>query len=83
MSLARWRRPDEIGSRDRPPVRLLQVLAGVLGLRVIAPMHIDGDGPVIAGPRNFAASGYCSDARSTGTCEEIDDAHSSLVPTSS
>ncbi len=57
------------------PIRLMQVLADVRCVQMIAAVLFDSIRPVVGGPGHVAAGYAGAGAESTGTGEEVDDVH--------
>jgi hypothetical protein len=57
VALAAWRSQHDVVGRNLRPIRLVQVLTDVDGIRVICAVPLNGNRPVIRGPNNIDAGG--------------------------
>jgi hypothetical protein len=72
MALARRRREKQVVTGHLPPVRLLQVLAGVLGVGVVRSMDVDRRAPVVRGPDDVDTSETGARRESARSGEKVD-----------
>src|SRR5690606_5720916 len=77
VALARRRGEEQVELRERRPVGLAKVLAGVLDLGVVGGVGFAGEGPVVRGPDHFGARHGRAQGEAAPAGEEVDGLHRS------
>ena len=75
VALTAGRRQHQIMRGHLTPIRLMQVLADVCCVRMVAAVPLDSIRPVVGSPGHVAAGHSGTGAESSGTGEEVDDVH--------
>jgi hypothetical protein len=72
VALARRRRQQQVVTGHLPPVRLLQVLAGVLGFGMVRRVDVDSRAPMVRGPDDVDASETGASREAASASKKVD-----------